>query len=90
MFDNFIPADPESPHHAAPANDCSQEGVWDDANLGNDDTSVGSPPLLPPGSPHPWDAIVLASEVTNTSVKAKTTPMGKATIVYSTSVRLSS
>jgi hypothetical protein len=71
MFDNFIPADSESPH-AAPANDCSQEGVRDDANLGNNDTSVvGSPPLLPPDSPHPLDAIVLASEVTNTECESQ-------------------
>jgi len=68
MFDNFIPADPESPHHAAPANDCSQEGVRDDANLGNNDTSVGSPPLLPPGAR--THTIVLASEVTNTECES--------------------
>jgi hypothetical protein len=64
MFDDFIPGDPESPH-AAP------EGVCDDANLGNGDTSVGFPPLLPPRSPNPWDAIVLASEVTNTECESQ-------------------
>ena len=41
MFDDFIPGDTESPH-AVP------EGVCDDANLGNDDTSVGFPSLFPP------------------------------------------
>jgi hypothetical protein len=64
MFDDFIQGDPESPH-AAP------EGVCDDANLGNNDTSVGFPPLLPPRSPNPWDAIVLASEVTNTECESQ-------------------
>jgi len=70
MFDDFIPGDPESPH-AAP------EGVCDDANLGNDDTSVGFPSLLPPRSPNPWDAIVLASEVTNTEWESQDNAHGQ-------------
>jgi len=64
MFDDFIPGDTESPH-AAP------EGVCDDANLGNNDTSVGFPPLLPPRSPNSWEAIVLASEVTTTECESQ-------------------
>ena len=70
MFDDFIPGDPESPH-AAP------EGVCDDANLGNNDTSVGFTSLLPPRSPKPWDAIVLASEVTNTECESQDNAHGQ-------------
>jgi hypothetical protein len=71
MFDGFIPRDPESPH-AVP------EGVCDDANLGNDDTSVGFPSLLPPRSPNPWVTNTeCASKVTNTECESQDNAHGQ-------------